>query len=238
VAQAQTRDAAILCLSVTDTGSGMPEEVCAKLFSPFTQAEASTAARHGGTGLGLSISKGLAEMMGGEIGVESRVGEGSRFWFTVPASIVEVCAFEPRPVVESRGTTLAGMKILVAEDNAVNQRVVDRLLTKLGCSVEIAPDGAAAVAAVERSPFDLILMDYHMPKMSGPEAARAIRARPGAQRVPIIALTASADADDQQKCLDAGMDEILPKPFRPEQLLAVVERCRMPVGARLAGSRR
>ena len=215
-----------LSFSVSDTGCGIPPEVCGKLFSPFTQADASTAGRHGGTGLGLAISKRLVEMMSGDIGVRSQPGQGATFWFTVPVSVAQVCAYQPAALAKAVGT-VAGTRILVAEDTLVNQRVVERLLLRLGCVVEIVGDGEAALEAIQRSTFDLVLMDCHMPKMDGLEATRSIRALAGAVgRIPIVALTASADDRDRERCLEVGMSDFLTKPFRADELVAMVERCR------------
>lgn len=217
-----------LSFHVTDTGCGMSTEVCERLFRPFTQADASTAGRHGGTGLGLAISKRLAEMMGGAVGVMSKEGSGSTFWCTVPVQAAEFCVYEPvPPAFQHSGSGVAGVRILVAEDTVVNQKVVERLLSRLGCEVEIVGDGCSAVAAVQRSPFDVILMDCHMPLMDGFEATRSIRALAGAVgKIPIVALTASADAQDRERCIAVGMNDFLPKPFRPDELVAVVQRCR------------
>lgn len=211
-------------LQVRDNGCGMSQAVAAKLFTPFTQADASTASRHGGTGLGLAICKRLVEMMGGTLGVDTAPGHGSTFWFRVPVQVAEVCSFQPRQLDDVK--VLAGVRILVAEDTLVNQRVIERTLSKLGCDVEIVGDGAAAVAALSRRPFDLVLMDCHMPTMDGLEATKAIRALAGSVAgVPIVALTASGDERDRQLCLEAGMNDYVPKPFRTEELVEVVRRC-------------
>lgn len=217
-----------LKLTVTDTGPGVPKDVADRLFQPFTQADASTAARHGGTGLGLAICKRLAEMMGGSVGLISKPGEGAAFWVVVPVKTA-VGPTEPPEPVSIEFNVLAGTRVLLAEDSLVNQRVVERLLRRAGCIVEVVADGAAALAAVECTPFDVVLMDCHMPKLSGIEATRLIRSLPPPVRgIPIIALTASVDVGDRNVCIEAGMNEFLSKPFRPEQLLSVIQRSRTP----------
>ena len=223
-----------LCFKVTDTGAGIPADVAAKLFQPFTQADASTAARHGGTGLGLAICKRLAEMMDGSIGVITRPGEGATFWVVVPVTKALFCHFEPKEPIDTAtaSSPLAGVRVLVAEDSVVNQRVVERLLARAGCIVEVVADGAAALAAVERTPFDVVLMDCQMPKMSGIEASRLIRLLPPpASQTPIVALTASVEVGDRNMCIEAGMSEFLSKPFRPEELLSLIQHLRSGVMA-------
>lgn len=215
-----------LMFAVKDTGCGIADDVTGTLFSPFTQAEASTAARHGGTGLGLAISKKLVEMMGGTIGLRSAVGTGSTFWFKVPVEPAKMCAFQPvDPNAAAERSALAGVQILVAEDTAVNQRVLERTLGKLGCIVCVVGDGAAALSEVQRVPYDLVLMECHMPRMDGLEATRSIRALARSVAVvPIIALTASGDESDRERCIAAGMNDFLPKPFRADELVSVVKR--------------
>jgi CheY-like chemotaxis protein len=232
----------VIRVMVTDTGIGIPTDAQRTLFAPFAQADASTTRRFGGTGLGLAISRQLVEMMGGTIGVESSVGQGSTFWFTVrlgaaqrmplePARPASGIAVLPPPAVTAgspdtpeRGG-LTGARVLLAEDNPVNQRVAARMLAKLGHRVDIVSNGLEAVEAARRVPYDAILMDCQMPEMDGFEAAGAIRRSGAARRVPIVALTANAMAGDRERCLEAGMDEYLAKPVTLEDLRQVLEKC-------------
>ncbi len=214
-----------LKLSVTDTGIGIAEEVQGLLFQSFSQAESSITRRFGGSGLGLAISRRLAEMMGGSTGVESQLGRGSTFW-----AVLNLHAAEPRletVAIASSGSGLAhGGRVLVAEDNAINQKVIERLLQRLGCTVEIAENGAEAVRRFQQQPaWDLILMDCQMPVMDGFAATGAIRESEFLpSRVPIVAVTANALVGEREKCLAAGMDDYLAKPVSQEALAALVKR--------------
>jgi PAS domain S-box-containing protein len=207
----------LLRFSVHDTGIGIPEDKQGVLFNKFTQVDASTTRRFGGTGLGLAISKQLAEMMGGQIGVESREGKGSTFWFTArfgkPAAVVPV--EKPSPGA-SLAPTPKSLRILLAEDNPTNQMVATAILGKLGFRVDIVANGLQAVEALRRTPYDIVLMDVQMPEMDGLEATRTIRSTEGQAlnpTVPIIAMTAHAMHGDREKCLEAGMNDHLPKPI-------------------------
>jgi PAS domain S-box-containing protein len=211
--------------SVTDTGPGIDETQQARLFQPFTQVASGPARHHGGAGLGLSIVRRLAEAMGGTAGVRSRVGLGSRFWFRLPLERVEPKKSPSPPVVVPLAP---GLRVLAAEDNATNRKVISRLLEKLGVEVETVDDGLLAVARlVSGARPDLVLMDCHMPGLDGLEATaqlRAHEAQQGLARLPIVALTASAYEEDRQRCLDAGMDDFLAKPVNLEALRGVLER--------------
>jgi PAS domain S-box-containing protein len=199
-----------LRLAVSDTGIGIAPETCERLFQRFVQADASMTRRYGGTGLGLAISRQIADLMGGEVGVESEPGKGSRFWLDVPAAIAEEAVDEAGPSASEAGRPL---RLLVAEDNDTNQRVIAALLTSFGHSFTIVPDGAQAVAAASSSDFDAILMDVQMPVMDGPTATRHIRALGGrASMLPIIALTANAMPGQRAEYLAAGMTDYLSKP--------------------------
>jgi CheY-like chemotaxis protein len=219
---------------VSDTGIGVPHEARGRLFQAFAQADGSTTRRYGGTGLGLAICKQLVELMGGEIDLTSEPGQGSTFWFTVPlqaASAVSEPAASPArsdndvislPSVRagSRGT-----RVLVAEDNPVNQRVAVRMLERLGLQADVARDGRAALRRLADQPYALVLMDCQMPELDGFEATARIRAsEPLDQHVPIVAMTASAMRGDRERCLAAGMDDYIAKPVRIEDLEAVLGR--------------
>lgn len=221
----------VLVFSVTDTGVGIPPEKQEAIFESFTQADGSTTRAYRGLGLGLTIARRLVHLMGGEIGVESRLGQGSTFWVRVPLrlsptppeTVEEVLLPEPREGVEQ--PVKAG-RILLAEDYPPNREIAQLVLEQAGHHVDVVSDGAEAVAACAREPFDLIILDVHMPGMDGFEAARRIRAQPGSPNLstPIVALTASADADTQEACRRAGMTDVLTKPIRREFMLAAVNR--------------
>jgi signal transduction histidine kinase/CheY-like chemotaxis protein len=206
---------------VKDTGIGISEESQAKLFQPFAQASR----RYGGTGLGLAISKSLVELMGGQIGVESRPGLGSTFWFTLPLARAEGSApDEPTARVAAQAAQTSG-RVLVADDNALSRQVAAAMLGHLGYAVDVASNGREAVERVEAgSEYTAILMDCQMPELDGFEAAAAIRRREGGQRVPIIALTAAAMSTDRERCLASDMDDYLAKPVRMEMLESVLRR--------------
>jgi signal transduction histidine kinase len=211
----------LLRLEVRDTGVGIPAHRVHTLFKPFSQVDASTTRRYGGTGLGLSIVRRLAELMGGAAGVASREGEGSTFWFTVRLEVASA-RVEPEavrtsvPTVDPSGV---GKRILLAEDNAVNEKVATRVLQKLGYIVDAVGNGRAAVDAWARGGYDLVLMDCQMPVLDGYAATREIRTRErDGARIPIVALTANAMKKDELECRQAGMDDHLAKPLDREAL--------------------
>lgn len=221
-------DGADTLFEVIDSGIGIAPEVQSHLFEPYKQANASIARRYGGTGLGLAICRHLVEAMGGKIGLESELGAGSRFWFTLP---LRPARNPQRATAESaRGTgapaRFAGARVLVAEDNRINQVVVSNLLSRLGCQVELAANGHEAIAAFDRSAWDLILMDCQMPELDGFEATKAIRRRERDRdrRVPVIAVTGNAFEGDRQQCIAAGMDDHIAKPIRVRELRALLSR--------------
>jgi PAS domain S-box-containing protein len=220
--RASTSADGALEFSVTDTGIGMSSKNLDKLFSPFTQAESSTTRRFGGTGLGLSISRALTRMMGGDIAVRSVEGQGSRFVFglRLPACQPPVVATLVPRVQEQ----VPPLRILVVEDNLINQLLIRRLLEKGGHQVVIAADGQEALAHVAGDRFDVVLMDCQMPVMDGYEATRRIVAEVGPVRPLIIALTAHAYQEDRERCLAAGMDEYLSKPVSQAALDSILAR--------------
>jgi signal transduction histidine kinase len=212
----------VLHCEVTDTGIGIAPEHQRSLFHPFAQADMGTTRRAGGTGLGLAISKELVELMGGRIGLQSTPGLGSCFWFEVRLGVQH--ARSPDSTVPTASTlNRLTLKVLVVEDNVVNQRVTAAQLQQLGCTTEIAQNGRAALAALAEGDYDLVLMDCHMPEMDGFEATAEIRRRERHasephRHLPILALTASAMAEDRDRCLAVGMDGCVTKPTSSDAL--------------------
>ena len=214
---------------VNDTGAGISEEGLTRLFSSFNQVDASTTRRFGGTGLGLAISKRLVEGMGGAIGVDSVVGEGSRFWFNLPletvddpheATVMAVAAPQAPAAVADQT-----VHILLAEDHIVNQKLAMTLLGRLGYTVDLAENGRAAVEAAATRNYSLILMDMQMPEMDGLAATRQIRAQSGPNlSTYIIALTANAMQSDKDACSAADMNDFLSKPFNRESLAQCITK--------------
>ncbi len=212
-------------VQVRDSGVGIAPEILPQLFQRFTQADASTTRKFGGSGLGLVICKNLVELMGGSIHVESRPGSGSTFWFDLPFDTAAGPSAVPEPGARPVGRSVREAKVLVAEDNPVNQLVVRAMLERQGMKVTLVEDGARALAAIQEGAFDLVLMDCQMPVMDGYEATRLIRAaRQSGPRIPIVALTANAMAEDRQRCADAGMDGYLTKPITAAALYEVLIR--------------
>jgi len=237
--------------AITDTGIGIPADRIGGLFTPFTQADPSTTRKYGGSGLGLSICKNLVESMGGEIAVESFLGGGSKFWFTILFDAAGKSAAVPEPRANSKPPTYRQpqaaphraaaavpaapgvadrgerrrkkARILLAEDNPTNRAVALAQLQKLGYEAHVVMNGADAVDALRQQRFDLILMDCEMPTMDGYEATRRIRAA-YRERIPIIAVTAQAKTEDRERCFGAGMDDFLSKPVDMKRLGAVLEK--------------
>jgi len=228
-----------LAFAVTDSGIGIPHEVQARLFRPFTQADSSISHQFGGTGLGLAISRQLVELMGGAISVESMPGHGSTFRFTVAVGSIDQSAggrheraageLPPRPEPIAMNTP-AGLRILVVDDNPVNLRVAVGMLKGLGQQCDLAEGGEAAITMVQATDYDLVLMDRKMPGVDGIEATRRIRSEVSDERQPrIVAMTASVTAEDRTACFDAGMDDFISKPVRKQALAEVLVRSTKPV---------
>jgi two-component system sensor histidine kinase/response regulator len=220
-----------LRFEVRDTGIGIERDRIGKLFDAFEQSDSSTTRRFGGTGLGLAVTRELVELMGGEVGVDSTPGIGSMFWVTV---CVQPAQGTPRrehaPYGAATGDdappqrTPLDSRVLLAEDNAINQEVARELLRAAGCEVEVADNGRRAVEMARTGGYDLILMDVQMPELDGIEASRQIRALPGLSRVPIIAMTANAFAEDRAACLAAGMNDHVAKPVHAATLYDTLAR--------------
>ncbi len=218
-----------LRFEVEDTGIGISPEIQAALFQPFAQGDSSTTRRFGGTGLGLVISKQIVELMGGEIGLESKPGEGSTFWFTVRLGAPSAQATESTGRAETKEIfrfpdTVLQSRILVAEDLPVNQRLIQLQLKKLGFHCDLAAHGREVLEAMDRKAYDLILMDCQMPEMDGYEATLRIREQERFADVQIIAMTAHAMDGDREKCLAVGMNDYLSKPVRPADLAQALQK--------------
>ncbi len=218
-----------LAFAVTDTGVGIEPQMLPRLFQRFGQGDDSPSRRHGGTGLGLDISRNLARLMGGDIQVQSTPGQGSRFELRLPLQTTEPL---PAGVTDAAAGVLApappatrALHLLAAEDNAVNREVLAAMIGLAGHRVTFAEDGVAAVRAVQTQPFDLVLMDLHMPELDGIGATRAIRAMAGPiAKVPIVALTADVFPETRARCLDAGMNDFLTKPVGLPELAQLLAR--------------
>jgi signal transduction histidine kinase/HPt (histidine-containing phosphotransfer) domain-containing protein len=239
---------------VRDTGIGIPVEQLARLFKSFTQADASITRQYGGTGLGLAISRRLVELMGGRMWVESVPQKGSTFHFTLPLPAApEVSSASahanrkaeiPNSKLDPSFASRYPLRVLLADDNIINQKVALRLLQQMGYRADLAANGLETMAALDRQPYDLIFMDVMMPEMGGLEATRLIRERQQqASRFPnykadiaVIAMTASAMEGDREKCLAAGMDDYIAKPVRLEEIRAIVERWAAVIGKNEAGA--
>ncbi|ATC64239.1 hypothetical protein CMV30_09880 [Nibricoccus aquaticus] len=216
--------------AVRDTGMGVPPEKQALLFQPFSQADLSTSRKFGGTGLGLAICKRLAELMGGDAWMESSVGAGSTFYFTLLAAPAQTQ--EMRKLADAAPETarlapegMRSLKLLLVEDNLVNQKVALAMLKRIGCDADVASDGVEGIAKVKARDYDVVLMDWHMPEMNGLEATAVIRSELPANRQPwIIGLTANAMQGDREKCIEAGMDDYITKPLRKDDLEAAFSR--------------
>jgi signal transduction histidine kinase/ActR/RegA family two-component response regulator len=214
-----------LRVEVQDTGIGVTDDQKPKLFQTFQQADNSTTRKFGGTGLGLSISRQLIELMGGRIGVDDQEGGGAVFWFEIDLDLAVGVPETAKPPVATAAEPTRTAHMLLAEDNDINAMLATEILRQIGVTVERVADGAQAVEAVASRPFDMVLMDVHMPVMDGLEATRRIRALAGpAGQLPIVAMTANAMKEDEAACLAAGMTGFVSKPFKPAELVNVLIR--------------
>ena len=215
-------------IEVKDTGIGIPRHAQSSLFKAFTQADGSTTRKYGGTGLGLAIVSQLVDMMGGELGLESEEGEGANFWFVVPLEVSRLSVRKSEQVVETPPQEALSGKILLVEDNPVNQMVAGKMLEKIGISASFAENGKQALARLQEEQYDLVLMDCQMPEMDGFEATRQMRQQKilsiRQSSMPVIAMTANVMEGDKQRCLDAGMDDYLGKPVKMDELESVIRR--------------
>ncbi|RDB42835.1 response regulator [Halomonas sp. DQ26W] len=230
VIEAEETDSGRLSLAVCDTGPGIAEEQQQRLFEPFRQGDASTARRYGGTGLGLAICRRLTDAMGGEIGMDSQPGKGSRFWIELP---LEPAKAEPEAQRDESSALMRPSfdgNVLLVEDNPVNQQVGVAMLERFDCRVQVVASGQEALAAVASQTFDIIFMDVQMPDMDGLETVSRVRAKGGwCRRVPIVAMTAGGPGAERVRCLDAGMNDYLTKPLLSSELTACLRRVLTPV---------
>ena len=222
-------DPQVLHVALEDSGVGIPADRLQTIFDPFMQSDNSVARTYGGTGLGLSISARIVRLMGGEIELESSLGRGSRFRFSLPlqAATALPATTEPAPATATNSVRAGGAAVLVVEDTPVNQTIIRIGLERMGYRVDTAGNGAEAIRKVEQGDYAVVLMDCHMPGMDGYTAATAIRdyeARMGRRRMPIIAVTAAVTGDEQARCRAAGMDDYLSKPFSMQGLDAMLRR--------------
>ena len=238
-----SKNSALVLIQVIDEGISVPKDELELIFEAFAQADVSTTRQFSGTGLGLTISRQLVEMMGGKIGVENNSGPGSTFWFEISFDVSPVFSAPDGEQVDlgarfMHSELLNDVRILVAEDNVVNQFVIRKILEELGCEVTIVNDGIEVVRSWKARRYDMILMDIQMPNRDGIAATRVIRKlENGEQSVPIIAITANALKNDRDACIEAGLDDYLSKPYRIEEFKLMLERwiklSRAPVDSRL-----
>ena len=212
---------------IIDTGVGMSNDALRSIFNKFTQADQSTTRKFGGTGLGLTISKELIDIMGGTINVVSEINKGSKFLITIPLTIDNSKLKEAPNSLPVNDKSFDNLKVLLVEDNIINQKVASKILQKLNCTVELALNGVEAVDMSDENRYDIIFMDCQMPEMNGYQATTAIREREKgsfSEKAVIIAMTANAMTGDREKCLDVGMDDFLPKPIKKQDIIAMLEK--------------
>jgi CheY-like chemotaxis protein len=222
----------IIHFAIKDNGIGIPKDKMGRLFQSFTQVDSSTTRKYGGTGLGLAISKRLVELMGGRIWAESEMGLGSTFYFEIPVKETFIKPINKEPLQLNENGSEAeqnrALRVLVAEDNLINQLVMLRMLGKLGYLADVASNGLEVLQALERQSYDVILMDVQMPEMDGIETAKEIRKKwPDGPK--IVAITAYALQGDREKCLAAGMDDYISKPVKLEELRAALRSIKPPI---------
>jgi len=225
-------DDCLLRFEVRDNGIGLSSEEAGKLFQSFQQADTSITREHGGTGLGLAICKQLAQLMGGDVGVDSEPGSGSCFWFTArvgkldtaPGAHAQSSAPGAAAGAAEGVAQLSGARILLVEDNTFNQQIALEMLEEAGCVVCLAQNGLEALDLLAKAPFDLVLMDVQMPVMDGLQATRLIRLDPRLQGLRVLAMTATATSADRERCMEAGMDDFISKPIQPALLFQSVAR--------------
>ena len=240
-ARDRTANDVMLDFRVQDTGIGLTSEQIGKLFQSFSQADTSTTRKFGGTGLGLAISKQLAQLMGGEVGVESEYGKGSTFWFStrlgvgsaqqpdLPPGPGEVTPpLAPATWVDRSLDAVRGARVLLVEDNDINQQVAREMLQDCGLLVDVAENGEVALRMIREAAYDLVFMDMQMPVMDGVTATREVRKLDQFRQLPIVAMTANAMKQDRHRCLDAGMNDFLVKPIDPENLFSILLRWAVP----------
>ena len=223
-----SNNTAVYFIEVKDTGIGIADEDKEKIFEKFTQSDNSSRRMFGGTGLGLAISTGLISMMGGTIKLDSKLGSGSTFYFDLKFTVSEE-NFDPDNEEPFLGDDLKfPEKVLIVEDNQVNQKLIMKMLTKLGCKVDLAENGIVALNKIMTNEYEIIFMDVHMPEMDGLDATEEIRAfeKKRNRYTPIIAMTALATKSDREKCLACGMDDYMPKPIRKKILVDILKKYR------------
>ena len=221
-------DSVDLRVTVADTGIGIPQAAQDTLFDAFTQADGSTTRKYGGTGLGLAIVSQLVDMMGGSLGMESVEGKGSSFWFTANLEVTAAVPYAVVATIDGNEDLKLDAKILMVEDNPINQMVAQKMLEKIGLKATIANNGIEALQCLDQQSFDLVLMDCQMPEMDGFDATREIRKLDikalDQKHLPVVAMTANVMSGDRERCLEVGMDDYIGKPVQRDQLATVLKK--------------